>query len=392
MLEGKITFDRMARWVIITVIVLGIILLIKRLSSVLLPFFIGWFLAYLLYPVVKFVQYKMHVPTRILSILVAFIFVALIVALVFYFIIPPMIEQFERLGPLVIKYLNQQSPSGDFSAMIQEWLNEHRERVLEFLSSRDFIETAKTTVPQLFSVVGRTASIAISVFASFITLLYTFFILLDYEYLSTNWVKIFPKKTRPFWLDLMKDVENALNNYIRGQGQVAFWMGVMFACWFWIIGLPMPIGMGILIGIMDMVPYLHTFAIIPTAFLALLKAADTGQNFWVIFGLAMLGFVIVQVITDMFTTPKIMGSAMGLNPAVLLLSLSVWGSLLGFIGLIIALPLTTIIIAYYKRYVTFEGEMEEMYSQAPPPSPPAALCALPKNEGKKKEEKEDNDT
>ena len=380
MLEGKITVDRMARWVIFTVIVLGIILLIKRLSSV------------LLYPVVKFVQYKMHVPTRILSILVAFIFVALIVALVFYFIIPPMIEQFERLGPLVIKYLNQQSPSGDFSAMIQEWLNEHRERVLEFLSSRDFIETAKTTVPQLFSVVGRTASIAISVFASFITLLYTFFILLDYEYLSTNWVKVFPKKTRSFWLDLMKDVENALNNYIRGQGQVAFWMGVMFACWFWIIGLPMPIGMGILIGIMDMVPYLHTFAIIPTAFLALLKAADTGQNFWVIFGLAMLGFVIVQVITDMFTTPKIMGSAMGLNPAVLLLSLSVWGSLLGFIGLIIALPLTTIIIAYYKRYVTFEGEMEEMYSQAPPPSPPAALCALPKNEDKKKEEKEDNDT
>ena len=108
----------------------------------------------------------------------------------------------------------------------------------------------------------------------------------------------------------------------------------------------------ILIGIMDMVPYLHTFAIIPTAFLAMLKAADTGQNFWVLFGLALLGFIIVQVITDMFTTPRIMGSAMGLNPAVLLLSLSVWGALLGFIGLIIALPLTTIIIAYYQRYVT----------------------------------------
>ena len=179
MLEGKITFDRMARWVIITVIVVGVILLINRLSSVLLPFFIGWFLAYLLYPVVKFVQYKMRVSSRILSILVAFIFVALIFALVFYFIIPPMIEQFERLGPLVIKYLNQQSPSGDFSAMIQEWLNEHRERVLEFLSSRDFIDTVKATVPQLFNVVGRTASIALSVFASFITLLYTFFILLD---------------------------------------------------------------------------------------------------------------------------------------------------------------------------------------------------------------------
>lgn len=351
MIEGKITFDRFARWGLIATAVVGSFLLINRLSRVLLPFFVGWFIAYLLYPLVKFVQYRMRVPTRILSIFVTFLFVAILVAGVFYFIIPPMIEQFERLGPLVVKYLNQQSASGDFSAMVQDWLNNHRERVMEFLGSRDFIDALKTAVPKVFSVLGQTASIAVSVFASFITLLYTFFILLDYEYLTDNWINIFPKKSRPFWQDLMNDVERALNNYIRGQGQVAFWMGVMFACWFWAIGLPMPIGMGILIGIMDMVPYLHTFAIIPTAFLALLKAADTGQNFWVIFGLAMLGFVIVQVITDMFTTPKIMGSAMGLNPAVLLLSLSVWGALLGFIGLIIALPLTTLIIAYYQRYV-----------------------------------------
>ena len=113
---------------------------------------------------------------------------------------------------------------------------------------------------------------------------------------------------------------------------------------------------GILIGIMDLVPYLHTFALIPTAFLALLKAADTGQNFWIILASAVAIFIIVQIIIDMIITPKIMGKAMGLNPAILLLSLSVWGALLGFIGLIIALPLTTIIIAYYKRYVTKEED------------------------------------
>ena len=368
MFEEKITFDRLARWLIMAAVVLAVIILLKRLSSVLLPFFIGWFLAYLLYPVVKFVQYKMKVGSRVLSIIIAFLLLALVATGVFFFIIPPMIEQFERLGPLVVKYLNQQSASGDFSAMIHEWLNSHRDKLMEFVSSKDFIDAVKTAVPSLFSVVGRTASIAISIFASFITLLYTFFILLDYEYLTDNWIKIFPKKSRPFWQDLMKDVERALNNYIRGQGQVAFWMGVMFSCWFWAIGLPMPIGMGILIGLMDMVPYLHTFAIIPTAFLAMLKAADTGQNFWVIFGLAMLGFIIVQVITDMFTTPKIMGSAMGLNPAVLLLSLSIWGALLGFLGLIIALPLTTIMIAYYKKYVTKEEEPPEQIPEckAPP--------------------------
>lgn len=209
-------------------------------------------------------------------------------------------------------------------------------------------------MPKVFSVVSQTAMVLMSIVASMITLLYMFFILLDYETLTANWVRIFPKKNRPFWSALMKDVERELNNYIRGQGLVALCMGIMFCIGFTIIGFPMAIGMGILIGIMDLVPYLHTFALIPTAFLAMLKAADTGQNFWLVFGLAVLVFCVVQVITDMVVTPKIMGKAMGLNPAILLLSLSVWGSLLGFLGLIVALPLTTLIIAYWQRYVTKE--------------------------------------
>ena len=118
----------------------------------------------------------------------------------------------------------------------------------------------------------------------------------------------------------------------------------------------MAIGLGILIGILDLVPYLHSFALIPTVFLAILKAADTGENFWAIFLSALAVFIIVQIITDMVVTPKVMGKAMGLNPAILLLSLSVWGALLGFLGLIIALPLTTLIIAYWQRYVTKEHE------------------------------------
>ena len=213
-------------------------------------------------------------------------------------------------------------------------------------------------MPRLFSIIGQTASVVISIIASCITLLYMFFILLDYEYLTNNWIKIFPKKNRPFWQELAKDVERELNNYIRGQGIVALCMGIMFCIGFTIIDFPMAIGLGILIGILDLVPYLHTFALIPTAFLALLKAADTGQNFWMIFGLAVLVFIIVQIISDMVVTPKVMGKAMGLNPAILLLSLSVWGALLGFIGLIIALPLTTLIIAYWQRYVTKEFEKE----------------------------------
>lgn len=66
----------------------------------------------------------------------------------------------------------------------------------------------------------------------------------------------------------------------------------------------------------------------------------------------MAVYIIVQLIQDFFLTPKIMGKAMGLNPAIILLSLSVWGTLLGFIGLIIALPLTTLLMAYYDNYIS----------------------------------------
>ena len=179
---------------------------------------------------------------------------------------------------------------------------------------------------------------------------------MDYETLSKGFIRMFPKKVRPFWQTLATDVEKALNAYIRGQGLVALIMGVLFCIGFTIIDFPMAIGLGILIGILDLVPYLHSLALIPTVILALMKAADTGQNFWLILVMALAVFLIVQIIIDMVVTPKVMGSAMGLNPAILLLSLSVWGALLGFIGLIIALPATTIIIAYYKRYVTKEDE------------------------------------
>ena len=358
MLEKEITFDRFVRILGIVLLVGGVLYTMNFLSSVLLPFFVAWLLAYLMYPIVKFVQYKLHVPTRALSIIVALVFVLAVIGGVFYLIIPPMIDQFEKLGDIVSQYVKQGTNGESFQAVVQQWLHDNRQAIEQVFKRKDVSDAIKSAMPKLFSVLGQTANVIISIVASLITLLYMFFILLDYEYLSSSWIKIFPKKVRPFWQSLMKDVERELNSYIRGQSLVALIMGILFCIGFTIIDFPMAIGLGILIGIMDLVPYLHTFALIPTAFLALLKAADTGQNFWVILASAVAVFCIVQVIIDMVVTPKVMGKAMGLNPAILLLALSVWGTLLGFIGLIIALPLTTILIAYYQRYVTKEKAAE----------------------------------
>ena len=351
-----ITFDRFVRMAGIGLLIAAIFCLINYLSSVLIPFFVAWLLAYLLYPIVKFVENKLHVRIRALSIIITMIFVVSVVSLIVYLIIPPMIDQFQKLYVILSHWVHETTHTNSISEWLSQVLTENHQRIEAFFKSPDFTATLKSAAPKFFNVLSQTASIILSIVASLITLLYMFFILMDYEYLTANWIRIFPPKVRPFWNELMNDVERELNNYIRGQSAVAACMGVMFCVGFSLLDFPMAIGLGILIGIMDLVPYLHTFALIPTAFRAMLKAADTGQNFWVIFGLAVGLFAVVQIITDMIVTPKIMGKAMGLNPAVLLLSLSVWGTILGFIGLIVALPLTTIIIAYWQRYVTREGD------------------------------------
>ena len=143
-----------------------------------------------------------------------------------------------------------------------------------------------------------------------------------------------------------------MNKYFRGQTLIALLVGILFSIGFLIIDFPLAIGFGLFIGLLNMVPYLQLIAFVPTILLALLKAADSGENFWwILFG-ALMVFAIVQIIQDAILTPKIMGKVTGLNPAIILLSLSIWGSLLGILGMIIALPLTTLLLSYYHKYVT----------------------------------------
>ncbi len=354
-MEQKYTFDKVVRFLSIAALVVVVYFVVRYLRNVLLPFFLAWFFAYLLYPIVKFVQYRLKVKVRALATIITLLFVIGVLVGVCWLIIPPMIDQFEMLKEFISSYIEQQNYK-EYIPAIRDFLRENQDHIRPYLEGGGFTEALSKITTNIFSLLGYTVDAVISIVASCIVVLYMFFILQDYEYLATNWVKIFPKKSRPFWREVMSDVEGALNSYIRGQGLVALCMGILFCIGFTIIDFPMAIGLGILIGILDLVPYLHAIALIPTALLALLKAADTGQNCWFIFGLAVLVFIVVQVITDFITVPKIMGKAMGLNPAVLLLALSVWGTLLGFIGLILALPLTTLIFAYWKRYVTKEHE------------------------------------
>lgn len=347
------TFDRIIRIIIGLSIAIAILWLLNTLRNVLLPFFIGWLIAYLLYPTVKFFQYKCKLKSRLLSIITTLLLVFVIGIGCAFLLIPSIVNEFSRMGVLVVKYIQEIKSSNISESIFYQWMINNLENInfQNIITWENLNNLLDKITPQFFSLISNTWQFIVGVLVGGITLLYVIFILIDYEKISAGFINIIPNKYKNFVEGLISDVETGMNKYFRGQATIALLVGILFAIGFSIINLPLAITMGLFIGFLNLVPYLQTIGIIPVIFLGLLKAMETQQNFWWILLSILIVLIIVQCIQDLFLVPKIMGKAMGLNPAIILLSLSIWGSLFGIVGMIIALPATTLIISYYKRFI-----------------------------------------
>ena len=353
MLRQEINFDKFVRGLIGVVIVVGIIMLLGRLRGVLTPFFLAWLIAYILFPMVRFFQYRCHMKYRFLGIICTFIVVGAILTGLFFLVVAPMFKESIHVKNLLADYLSQSETLSNIPSVIQSFLRDHFtiDEIKGIVTQEGFIEGFKEAIPKVWDVIVQSFSVVTSIVSMTMMVLYTLFILLDYEKISGGWPNLLPESYRPFAVQLMGDVEEGMNKYFRGQALVALCVGILFSIGFVIIDFPMAIGLGLFIGLLNMVPYLQLVGFIPTILLAIVKAADTGESFWIILFSALVVFAVVQLIQDSFLTPKIMGHVTGLNSAIILLSLSVWGSLLGVMGMIIALPMTTLMLTYYQRYV-----------------------------------------
>lgn len=351
-----ITFDKVVRSLTAALVLIAAYFLIRRLSGVLMPFLVAWLIAYLLHPIVCFFQYKCRIKSRIVSILITITIVLGVIVGGCYLIMPPIIEEMGRLKDIIVSYVTTDNTVTTVTSEVERFLkhNINLNEITRALTIRDVSQLIEERVPQLFSIVSSSVSAVVGIIGSLIAVIYLFFILLDYELMSSGFLKIVPPRQRELVYGILHDVEDGMNSYFRGQTIIAICVGIMFAIGFCIIDFPLAIPLGLFIGFLNLVPYLQTIGFVPTIILALLKAHDTGENFWGIILAALIVFCVVQAIQDWVLTPRIMGKVTGLRAAVILLSLSIWGSLLGFIGLIIALPLTSLIISYYKRYVLGE--------------------------------------
>lgn len=355
------TFDRVVRILISLIIMTAAYFLILRLSNVLIPFLVAWLIAYLLYPIVKFIQFKCHVKSRILSIIITMLLIIGVITGGCYLIIPPIVDEMSHLKDIIVEYATTDSTVTSVSGEVENFIKHNIDlnEITKALTVKDVSQFVEEKVPQFFSIISSSVSAIVGFIASLIAIIYMFFILVDYEAMAEGLFKLVPQGKRGIVQGVMSDLQKGMNGYFRGQTIIAMCVGVLFSIGFLIIGLPLAIPLGLFIGVLNLVPYLQTIGFVPTIMLALLKAYDTGQNFWGIMLAALIVFAVVQAIQDWILTPRIMGKVTGLNAAVILLALSIWGSLLGFVGLIVALPLTTLIVSYYKRYVLEEPEEQE---------------------------------
>ncbi|MEW5721869.1 MAG: AI-2E family transporter [Thermodesulfobacteriota bacterium] len=374
------TFDRVFRLAVAAALIWGLVYVIGYLSDVLIPFAVALLLAYLINPLVLLVHRKVkgQVPAVLLSLLLAVAAAATLVAIV----VPLVLGEIGHMGRVLSDVVNNskvaeraaESLPPDLWGYLKDFLA--RDEVREFFRADSFWKiaeaVARKVLPGVWGLITGTTSFLMGLVGLAVIGLYLVFLLIDYRKVKEGWKDLLPPAHRESILSFVADFDRAMNRYFRAQALVAAIVGVLMAVGFTLIGLPLGILLGLFVGVLNMVPYLQLISVPPALLLGLIHALEVGGNVWLHLGLVILVFVVVQAIQDGLLVPRIMGDVTGLSPAVILLSLSIWGKLLGMFGLLIALPLTCLVWAYYQRFLArLPGAAPAVIEPADPPAPPA---------------------
>lgn len=355
------TFDRVIRIALTVIVIWGIIWILGYLSDVLIPFVVAMLLAYLINPLVRFFQYKVRVRLRVLSVIISLIIVFGFFILLCWFLLPAIGKEISHMGGLiktVATDINIQDHSSEYfpegiATYIQDFVKS--EEVQKYFDSENFaklaVDSVQKILPGIWGFFSGAINIVIGIFGFAIIIIYLIFILIFYDNVMAGAKELIPDDYRTQILEVIEDFKTGMSTYFRAQALIASTVGILFAIGFKIIGLPMGIVFGLFVGLLNMVPYLQIVGYIPATFLVLLYSLETGDNFWMMMGFTAIVFAVVQLIQEILLVPHIMGKAMKISPAVILLSLTIWGKLLGLLGLLIALPVTYLIYSYYLRFL-----------------------------------------
>ncbi|MEM8578139.1 MAG: AI-2E family transporter [Pseudomonadota bacterium] len=323
--------DQLRYWGIAAAI---FVLLLWFLGNVLLPFVLGGAVAYFLDPVADRLE-KMG-TSRALAVAIITIVAVLIFVLGAVLVIPTLIQQAVQLVDTVPKL------ASDFGGFLTERfpsLLEEGSTVNRSLASIG--ETIQSRGGQLLNSVLNSAAGFINVLVLFIIVpVVAIYLLFDWDRMVARVDDLLPRDHAPVIRRLAGDIDRTLAGFIRGMGTVCIILGTYYAVALMVVGLQFGLVVGFVAGLLTFIPYLGALI---GGLLAIGLALFQFWGDWLSIGAVAVIFWIGQVAEGNVLTPKLVGSNVGLHPVWLIFAMSVFGTLFGFVGLLVAVPVAAAI-------------------------------------------------
>ena len=332
--------------------------LLAYLADVLLPFGIAFLFAYMLDPLVCLVQRK--VRSRIgASVLVLAGALALTVGTLLL-LAPAVTRQAMHLGDLLSALASDTAWQERLDPYLPAQWKERlaamfsEEQLSSTLRNADFWSYAQSLLSKLLpgamGVLSGSARLIAWCAGAVMVGVYMVFMLIEFPSLRAQLASLVPGEYKEQVFSFAREFDQILGKYFRAQTLVSACMGIVFSIGFSIMGLPLAIPFGLFIGLLSMVPYMQLASVPPAMLLGLVYSLDTGMPYWQTMLIILAIYGIVQLVQDLVLTPRIMGGALGLSPVAILLSLSVWGKLLGLFGMLMAIPFTCVLATTWNKY------------------------------------------
>ena len=351
------TLDRVMHFILISLGIVIALLLVDYLQGVLFPFFAAFLLAYIADPLVNKLQVK--VKHRIIAVLIVLISAILIVAGALRIFIPMVVNEVRNLGVLISKMFNDSDWSARIANLMPGDLYETVRGMVSWeqlgaaMQSLDFWNEVQTiaskVLPGAWGVLSYTSTIVLWFSGAAIIFMYLVFIMLDMPKLRRGVLSLIPKRFKKEASSFAAETDKFMGTYFRAQSLVALTVGILYAIGFGVMGLPMGVAFGLFSGALNMIPYMQLTTIPLALLLSVVYSLNTGMPYWQVALIIVAIYLAVQVLQDFFLVPHIVGKSMDLPPVGILLSLSIWGKLLGFLGLLVAIPFTCLCLVYIRK-------------------------------------------
>jgi len=356
----KYDVDRIFRLIISLLMAALFFALIYYLRNILIPFVIAFIIAYLLDPVVDAYE-KLHIP-RVIAILIVFMILGCILFSIVFGVFPYIFRELEVFSSVFPTYIHElytfvQSKIAYFSknAASSEFIESYVTTIIQNIEASQVVEQLLTYIANIFS---QLLNIIYLLVAFVIIIMYVFFLLRDIDRIREKWEYFIPVQYRETARTFLQETYYYIANFFRGQLTIVIILGILFSIGFSIVDIRLSILIGFTAGFLNLIPNFGTLiAIFPAVLLAVGRAAENESDpLWFI-GKVLIVFLVVQIIQDTVLVPKVMGKRTGLRPATILFSVLIWGKLLGFLGVILAIPLTCLTKVYFARFVLKEEKL-----------------------------------